>query len=571
VLIEYDLGLADIFELRLWLTKTIEQVNKQQFEPTSASSPGSQKQIQKQMPKVHRIPVCYEVLSDDDFAENETFTCDLSRLSELLALAESEIVEKHQTTQLTVFATGFLPNFAYLGSIAAEIECPRLAKPRAKVPGGAVAIADRQSAIYPVASAGGWNILGYSPIALNKIGFDVGDKVEFYAISAEEYRDHKTKNGQLQSAKKSLSIHKSAVLASLPTTDQQIPLSLTVENVGLYASLVDEGRTGLQHRGYCKAGPADIESMKLANCLLAKPAFSPAIEILMAGFTMTVDCDVYIAVTGARNQLLINSHTRALDTAHFCGAGSRISIFVPSTSCTASSTLSTSLQLSAAQGLYNYIAFDRFIDSSFMIDHSSSSELLLGSLCSVPREGLGGIRQDGSSLGSGDKLFFEPSMSSNSTKIPSLSRRQMLSATRHIQQLKARSTSNVVIPIRYVRAYQEDIFSSQHFALFESQTFTLTNEVSAMGMKLDGVALSIGEINMYSEGIACGAIQITPAGQPIVMMHQRQTIGGYPKLGSVISCDIPLLAQCCPGSMIQFVQSDLLTAHNLYQLQVSEI
>jgi len=95
--------------------------------------------------------------------------------------------------QYRVYAIGFAPGFAYLGEVDARIAAPRLATPRKKVPKGAVAIADRQTAVYPAVSPGGWNLIGLCPVdmfnpnAKPTMPVQVGDKVQFKSIEREEF------------------------------------------------------------------------------------------------------------------------------------------------------------------------------------------------------------------------------------------------------------------------------------------------------------------------------------------------------------------------------------------------
>ena len=132
---------------------------------------------------LHRLPVWYGAPEAND----------LELVSNTTGLSAAEIIERHQQSAYTVFAVGFAPGFAYLGELAAELTTPRLANPRQAVPKGAVAIADRQTAVYPDVSPGGWHLLGLCPVDLYKPGateptlMQAGDKVEFYAISEDEY------------------------------------------------------------------------------------------------------------------------------------------------------------------------------------------------------------------------------------------------------------------------------------------------------------------------------------------------------------------------------------------------
>lgn len=118
---------------------------------------------------------------------------DLQRLADHTKLSIDDLISIHQQTEYTVYAMGFAPGFAYLGETDEKIAMPRLATPRAEVPKGAIGIADRQTAIYPAESPGGWNLIGQCPTAMFKPNqkpstlVEVGDKVRFKAISRDEF------------------------------------------------------------------------------------------------------------------------------------------------------------------------------------------------------------------------------------------------------------------------------------------------------------------------------------------------------------------------------------------------
>lgn len=113
---------------------------------------------------------------------------DLARLAENAGLSCQQVIDLHSAMEYRVYAIGFAPGFAYLGEVDARIAAPRLATPRKKVPKGAVAIADRQTAVYPASSPGGWNLIGlcpqpmFDPNAEPTMPVQVGDKVRFAAI-----------------------------------------------------------------------------------------------------------------------------------------------------------------------------------------------------------------------------------------------------------------------------------------------------------------------------------------------------------------------------------------------------
>ena len=118
---------------------------------------------------------------------------DLQRLADHTKLSIDDVISIHQQTEYTVYAMGFAPGFAYLGETDEKIAMPRLATPTAEVPKGAIGIADRQTAIYPAESPGGWNLIGQCPTAMFKPNqkpstlVEVGDKVRFKAISRDEF------------------------------------------------------------------------------------------------------------------------------------------------------------------------------------------------------------------------------------------------------------------------------------------------------------------------------------------------------------------------------------------------
>jgi KipI family sensor histidine kinase inhibitor len=120
---------------------------------------------------------------------------DLSRIAKRAKLTIEQVISLHQAQEYRVYAVGFAPGFAYLGEVDERIATPRLSSPRLKVPKGAVAIADRQTAVYPSQSPGGWNIIGLCPVNIFDakssipMPISVGDSVKFYAIDKQKYLD----------------------------------------------------------------------------------------------------------------------------------------------------------------------------------------------------------------------------------------------------------------------------------------------------------------------------------------------------------------------------------------------
>lgn len=118
---------------------------------------------------------------------------DLETLASNAGLSVEEVIALHSGSEYRVYAIGFAPGFAYLGEVDERIAAPRLATPRQKVPRGAVAIADRQTAVYPATSPGGWNLIGrcptrmFDPDANPTMPVDVGDRVRFEPVTREQF------------------------------------------------------------------------------------------------------------------------------------------------------------------------------------------------------------------------------------------------------------------------------------------------------------------------------------------------------------------------------------------------
>ncbi len=118
---------------------------------------------------------------------------DLEALADRAGMSIDEVVALHAGTEYRVYAIGFAPGFAYLGQVDERIAAPRLATPRQRVPRGAVAIADRQTAVYPAISPGGWNLIGRCPVrmfdpqATPTMPVNVGDRVRFQPVDRDRF------------------------------------------------------------------------------------------------------------------------------------------------------------------------------------------------------------------------------------------------------------------------------------------------------------------------------------------------------------------------------------------------
>lgn len=161
----FDADVTTGADVRAWLARL----------PQGADAPRS-------VGRSHVIPVCYEM------------HLDLPRVCGVTGLSVDEVVRLHTAAEFTVYAVGFVPGFPYLGYLPDPLcGVPRLESPRVRVEPGSVAITGRQSAIYPAASPGGWNLIGRTPLVIVDAADDffpirVGDRVRFERIDDGEFR-----------------------------------------------------------------------------------------------------------------------------------------------------------------------------------------------------------------------------------------------------------------------------------------------------------------------------------------------------------------------------------------------
>lgn len=134
-------------------------------------------------PRTVEIPVCY----------GGEFGPDIDTVAGMHNLTVEEVIKLHCEPQYLIYMVGFTPGFPFLGGLSEKLHTPRLETPRTLVPEGSVGIANNQTGIYPIASPGGWQLIGRTPVKLfapgrrNPFLYQAGDRIKFKAISAEKY------------------------------------------------------------------------------------------------------------------------------------------------------------------------------------------------------------------------------------------------------------------------------------------------------------------------------------------------------------------------------------------------
>ncbi|MCU7249567.1 biotin-dependent carboxyltransferase family protein [Pseudomonas koreensis] len=269
--------------------------------------------------------------------------------------------------------------------------------------------------------------------------------------------------------------------------------------------LQDAGRFGVRHLGVTQGGAADWRSMAWANWLLGNGLNLPVIEITLGGFTVVAEEDCLLALAGADLGARIDGEALAPWRSFKLRKGQTLQFTQP--------LLGARAYLAAPGGF--------------------SAPQVLGSSATVVREELGGLDGRGLPLAKGATLSYQGE---------TLLVREVLAQHRPDLRLDT--------PLDLVLGAQLGEFSGQSlFDVFNS-SWTLDSRADRMGIRLLGTALQYQGRPMISEGIPLGAVQVPPDGQPIVLLNDRQTIGGYPRLGALTPLALARLAQCLPGTQV---------------------
>ena len=285
---------------------------------------------------------------------------------------------------------------------------------------------------------------------------------------------------------------------------------------GVLSLLQDSGRFGQSALGLTTGGPMDAPSATWANRLLGNNINATLIECSVGGLQLRADSHSFIAVTGAILPVSINGKAVEQWTVHKVQAGDVIELGM------------------VTKGLRAYIA----VAGGFNVAPQFSST------ATVLREGIGGL--SGNKLQAGDKLAARTVNTLQRQRLPARYRPQF----------------NQTLTLRLIEGYQASSFSATERQRFYLNSYKVTPQADRMGYKLSGSAIKCQQTQLLSEGICYGAVQIPPDGQPIVLLNDRQTLGGYPKIGSVLSLDCALLAQAGAGTEVYFTPISPQQAHN---------
>lgn len=291
-----------------------------------------------------------------------------------------------------------------------------------------------------------------------------------------------------------------------------------VRKAGLLTTVQDRGRWGYQARGVSVAGAMDSYSHRLANVLAGNDEDAATLEVTVAGPELEFTDDRRVAVTGAEFEMSIGGRLVALNAPVRVSAGERL-VFGR-----------------RVRGARAYIAIAGGIETP----------PVLGSRATHVPSGMGGL--DGRALKAGDELPLGPPEGgpyrSGAIGGGSIGR----------VRLQADRMQGPTI-VRVLSGPQLDRFAAHALDALQSAPYRIETDSNRMGYRLAGPRLEhAGDVQVTSDATPLGVLQVPASCQPILLMADRQTTGGYAKIATVISADISLAAQLGPGDEIRFVQ-----------------
>lgn len=281
---------------------------------------------------------------------------------------------------------------------------------------------------------------------------------------------------------------------------------LVIKTCGALTTLQDSGRKGYQRYGLSNAGAMDRTALAIANALVGNKPDEAAIEFAVFGGELVVEGgEARVAIAGANCPLDVDGEPVPPLTSRRVAPENIIRIGA------------------ARAGVFAYLAVAGSFDVAPM----------LGSVSVHLRTGLGGL--DGTPLKAGNALPLR----SHRIEGPDLE--------------LAANPDPTPGPIRIVLGPQDDLFAEAGIETLLSSEYQITAEADRMGYRLSGPKIAHADgFNIVSDGIVTGSVQVPGTGEPIVLLADRQTTGGYPKVATIVRADLARFVQMRPGSSLRF-------------------
>jgi antagonist of KipI len=318
-------------------------------------------------------------------------------------------------------------------------------------------------------------------------------------------------------------------------------MSIKVLQPGPLTTVQDLGRTGFQKFGVIVSGAVDAFALRVANLLTGNDETEAGLEMTLSGAKLLFEEEVIIAICGGEFQPLIQGRPVGMWKPIFIEKGSELSFALPQ---------------SGTPGARVYVA----VSGGFDLPET------MGSKSTYLRAKIGGFR--GRPLKKGDQLKL-----AKKTALPPFQKKNRFFSE------ASWSLSPSLLPnyssqpsVRVIPGKAFSSFTEASKGAFFNQPYKVTPQSDRMGYRLEGTPLVLKEKrDMLSEPTTFGTIQVPSNGQPIVLLADRQTTGGYPCIGYVISADLPLVAQTKPGDTLTFCETTIEEAQSIYIKQEKEL
>jgi antagonist of KipI len=311
---------------------------------------------------------------------------------------------------------------------------------------------------------------------------------------------------------------------------------MIITRAGFLTSVQDLGRAGYRQFGVSTSGALDSFALRVANLLVGNDENAAGLEITLGGLRLCFDEEQIVAWCGGEVDVRLGSMALPAGHAALLPADEELKFSRPQIGCRC------------------WLAVSGGIDVP----------LVLGSRSTDLRAQFGGF--EGHTLRDGDELVLEKFRRS-----PAFAK-----ATADGQTAATKSISSWTAPhdwvspaksdpiLRFVRGWDWDRFNASTLQRFASETFTVSPDSDRMGVRFDSPELKRQDnLDLTSEAVAPGTIQIPPSGKPILLLGDCQTIGGYPKIAHVITVDLGIAAQLRAGDQVRFSEVSLADAHRL--------
>ncbi len=439
---------------------------------------------------------------------------DLDEVAARSGCSPDEVVTHLTAQPLTVAVMGFSPGFAYLEGVPAALaRVPRRDRPRPAVPAGSVALANGHAAVYPTATPGGWQLVGRTGLPLFSVTeppyavLAPGDRVHFRRAAADDPVEAPVSEPPAWSP---------------PDGARRV---LEVLTPGLRAVLQDGGRRGVAAVGVPAAGPADPMSFALANALVGNQTGAGALELTGGGMRLQCLGPCHVAVVGAAPEVRVDDAAVP---------GGQLLPLEPG----------HALEVRALRrGCRTYLAVAGGLLGPLSFGSSASDEL---------------CRLGPGPLESGQHLWA-------GAWAPPLGDHLVAGAATELE-------AGAPVELHVVPGPHPAWFRPDALARLGDVVFRVTPESNRVGFRLRAEHGDTGlrverQGELDSQGMVTGAVQVPPDGDPVVLLPDHATLGGYPVLAVVATADHGRLGQCAPGTLVRLVVVGADEAEEAWQVE----